>query len=66
MPASARNNFRIERTLIMLALIMLLFVSPLTEFWAALDAPWFSPYLIWLVAIILSWSLQRSLRKHGI
>jgi len=66
MPASARNNFRIERTLIMLALIILLFVSPLTEFWAALDAPWFSPYLIWLVAIILSWSLQRSLRKHGI
>jgi hypothetical protein len=66
MPASARNNFRIERSLIMLAVILLLFVSPLTEFWAALDAPWFSPYLIWLVAIILSWSLQRSLRKHGI
>jgi hypothetical protein len=66
MPASARNNFRIERSLIMLALILLLFISPLTEIWAALDAPWFSPYIVWGLAIGLSWSLQRSLRKHGI
>ena len=50
----------------MLALILMLFLSPLSDLWAALDAPWFSPYLAWLVAIFLSWLLQRSLRKHGI
>lgn len=66
MPASARNNFRIERTLIMLALVLLLFVSPLTELWSSVDLPWFSPYIVWLVAILLSWALQRNLRKHGI
>jgi len=52
-----------ERTIIYLILVLLLLLSPLTDIWAAIDAPWYSPYVVWAAAIFLSWQLQRNLRK---
>lgn len=55
-----------ERTIIYIVLILLLLLSPLTDIWAAIDAPWYSPYLVWAVAIFLSWLLQRNLKHHDL
>jgi len=52
-----------ERTIIAVVLIVILFISPVSDFWASLNAPWYSPYLAWAAAIFISWLLQRSLRN---
>lgn len=61
------NNLKsMELTIIAVIAIIMLFLSPLTEYWADLDAPWYSPYLVWSIAILISWLLQRYLNKHEI
>ena len=65
----ARTNNHLkstELTVIAVIAIIMLFVSPLTDYWAALDAPWYSPYLVWSIAILFSWLLQKYLNKHEI
>ena len=66
MAKDVRNLKHTELTVIAVLLVIVLFVSPLTEYWAALDAPWYSPYLVWSVAILISWLLQRFLKKHEV
>ena len=46
--------------LLLAALALLLFASPLTAWWSALGAPWYLPYLLWLLLILLA-----ALRTHG-
>lgn len=53
-----------ERTLIAVFAVLVLFISPLTEIWASLNAPWYSPYLVWALAILISFLLQRYLSRH--
>lgn len=60
--AGHKNLTQSELTVIAIMFIIVLFVSPLTEFWASLDAPWYSPYLVWSIAIFISWLLQRYIR----
>jgi len=60
------HSKEIEYTVIAVVFILILFLSPLTGVWAALDAPWYSPYLVWTIAIFLSWMLQRYLKKNEI
>ena len=45
-------------------LVLMLFLSPMTDFWAALDAPWYSPYIAWALAIVVSWWLQRYIARE--
>ncbi len=52
----------LELTLIALLLALLLLLSPLKQWWAALDAPWYAPYLLWAFIILLSAVLQQRLR----
>jgi hypothetical protein len=47
-----------ELTLIALLLVLLLLLSPLRQWWAALDAPWYAPYLLWAFIILLGAGLQ--------
>ncbi|MBT3204505.1 MAG: hypothetical protein HOM14_13290 [Gammaproteobacteria bacterium] len=63
MPKQSKNSNSSERTLMVVLLVLVIFLSPMSNFWAAMDAPWFSPYLAWAVAIFLSWLLQRYLRE---
>lgn len=63
MQQQPNNPSFIELTLIALGLALMLIISPLTDWWASINAPWYSPYLIWAVAIIISWLLQRHLNK---
>ena len=65
MPKYLENPQIIERTWIAVLLVLVLFLSPMTEFWAALDAPWFGPYIVWAIAIGLSWFLQRYISKNS-
>ncbi|MCK4707600.1 MAG: UTP--glucose-1-phosphate uridylyltransferase [Gammaproteobacteria bacterium] len=52
-----------ERTLMVVLLVLVILLSPVSNIWAALDAPWYSPYLAWAVTILLSWLLQRHLKR---
>ncbi len=52
---------RVELTLIAVLLALLLLLSPLRQWWAALDGPWYAPYLLWAFIILLSAALQ-----HGV
>ena len=63
LPPSSHPH-KVERSLIAIVVVLILFLSPLTEFWANLDAPWYSPYLVWSLAIFISWLLQRYLRSN--
>ncbi len=66
MGGPSRNLKPSELTVIAVIGALILLVSPLTEFWADLDAPWYSPYLVWSVAILISWLLQKYLNRHEI
>jgi hypothetical protein len=44
----------------------LIFLPPLSAIWFALERPWYLPYLAWLGIILLSYCLQRLLRKHAV
>lgn len=49
------NKFdtNIEPGLLIAMLMLLLFATPLTRWWASAGLPWFAPYLLWLLIIIL-------------
>ena len=61
----SNHPHKVERSLIVIVVVLILFLSPLTEFWADLGAPWYSPYLVWSLAIFISWLLQRYLRANA-
>ncbi len=42
-----------EHTLLLVLLMFFLFASPLMLWWASPAHPWFLPYLLWLLVIIL-------------
>jgi hypothetical protein len=42
-------------------------VSPLVRWWAADDSPWYLPYLLWLLLIVLAaWVVQRGGSHHDV
>jgi hypothetical protein len=54
-----------ERSIMAVILVLVLLLSPMTELWAALDAPWYSPYIVWSLAIFIAWWLQRYMRQNS-
>lgn len=51
MPPS-RFTIRRESAVFVGALLLLLFVSPIADWWAALDVHWTTPYALWLLVIV--------------
>ena len=49
-----QSNGPIERVILIVALALLLFASPVIYWWAQDDSPWFGIYLLWLLIIGLS------------
>lgn len=43
-----------ERAIILLLLAMLLLLPPLVYWWARPETPWYVPYLLWSVIIVLT------------
>lgn len=66
MPASFDNDPRRDRLLLLLILALFLFVSPLVGYWADAASPWYLPYLLWLLLIILAARLVRWGRRHDL
>ncbi len=55
-----------EITIVVVLFAALVLLPPLHALWFAEDKPWYLPYLVWLGIILLSYSLQRLLRKNAL
>jgi uncharacterized membrane protein len=55
-----------EITIVMVIVALLVLLPPLSNLWFGDHSPWFLPYLVWFGIILLSYWLQRLLRKHAI
>ena len=55
-----------EITIVVLLISSLVLLPPLLDLWFSTDSPWYLPYLIWFGIIMLSYFLQRLLRKNAI
>ncbi len=44
----------IDRLVIIALAALFLLLSPLRQWWAADDSPWFAPYLVWLALLLLA------------
>ncbi len=50
-----------EITIIVVLIALLMLLPPLLHLWTAEDNAWFTPYLVWLGVILLSFLLQKKL-----
>ena len=50
-----------EITIIVVLIALLMLLPPLLHLWTAEDSAWFTPYLVWLGVILLSYLLQKKL-----
>ena len=48
-----------ELAVILGALLMLLFVSPVADWWATPGMPWSTPYALWLLVIVGAMLIHR-------
>lgn len=55
-----------EITIVVVLISLLVLLPPLLGLWFASDSAWYLPYLIWFCIILLSFWLQRLLRKNAI
>lgn len=52
--SSPVQKVRRDRVILLTLFALFLFVSPFQSWWAADDSPWYLPYLIWLLLIVLT------------
>ncbi len=62
----ADNGRQFDRVIVLALFAVLLFASPLTRWWSAIGAPWYLPYLLWLVVILLGAWLQHRMARHDL
>ena len=55
-----------DKVILLFAFALFLLVSPLLVWWASDDSPWYLPYLLWLVIIVLAAWLQRGKRADDV
>ena len=55
-----------EHTLLLSLFALFLFASPFTVWWASGHQPWFIPYLLWLLIILLCFWLSIRYRHHDL
>ena len=54
-----QTDRQLDRVILLFAFALFLLVSPLLVWWASDDSPWYLPYLLWLVIIVLTAWWQR-------
>lgn len=64
MPRTRDHELLLDRVIILFLLALFLLISPLKMWWAADDSPWYAPYLLWAVLIVLAYWLQRRLKRR--
>ena len=55
-----------EITIVVSLIALLILLPPLHNLWFDTGAAWYLPYLIWFGIILMSFILQRLLRKNAI
>ncbi|MCG8429270.1 MAG: hypothetical protein MI754_18110 [Chromatiales bacterium] len=55
-----------ESTFLLALFVIFIFASPLTFWWANDDHPWFLPYLLWLLIILIGAWLTKRHRHHDV
>jgi hypothetical protein len=55
-----------EITIVVVLIAALVLLPPLLNLWFSVDSVWYLPYIVWFAIIMLSWYLQRLLRKNAI
>jgi hypothetical protein len=55
-----------EITIVVVLIAALVLLPPLLNLWFSIDSVWYLPYIVWFAIIMLSWYLQRLLRKNAI
>ncbi|MDH3218994.1 MAG: hypothetical protein OEO19_05610 [Gammaproteobacteria bacterium] len=55
-----------EITVVAVLIALLVLLPPLNGLWFSIDSPWYLPYLVWFAIILLSYYLQRLLRKNAV
>ncbi|MGD8592809.1 MAG: hypothetical protein PVF82_08255 [Gammaproteobacteria bacterium] len=53
-----RKQERRDLPVILASLMLVLFTSPLIFWWSSPDMPWYMPYVLWLLVILLAGYLQ--------
>lgn len=66
MPPPTSESRPNEITIIIVLIALLLLLPPLIGLWASEGSYWLTPYLIWSSIILLSYLLQRHLKKHAV
>ncbi|QYZ65016.1 MAG: UTP--glucose-1-phosphate uridylyltransferase [endosymbiont of Escarpia spicata] len=51
-----------DKTILLVLFILFLFASPVVYWWTNPGSPWYLPYLLWLVAILLGALIH--IRQH--
>ncbi len=57
---------QLDKVILLFAFALFLLVSPLLVWWASDDSPWYLPYLLWLVIIVLAAWLQLGKRADDV
>jgi hypothetical protein len=66
MPESTSKSRPNEITIIVVLIALLLLLPPMLVLWAFNGSYWLAPYLVWSAIILLSYLLQRHLKKYAI
>ncbi len=64
MKIESRAETVYDKVILLLLFALFLLLSPLIEWWAANDALWYAPYIIWALLIALTFALQRYINRH--
>ncbi len=59
MTPKPESESALDKVVLLFLFALFLLISPLVEWWAADDSPWYLPYLLWLGLIGLGFWRQR-------
>lgn len=60
------NERLLDRVILLFLFALFLLLSPLKNWWASDQSPWFAPYLLWGFILFLAFLLQRRMRSHDL
>jgi hypothetical protein len=64
MAQTKQTTSRLDIPIILGAMLLVLFASPLTVWWGRLNLPWYVPYLLWALIILLTAWFSTKDRSH--
>lgn len=65
MPHQRPPTRHVDRILLLFLLGLFFFASPFTHWWMDQQFGWYTPYLLWLVLIVLAALVQRGQARDG-